>query len=136
MKKILLGSFLLFSTLTLSTLPAAAQTTQQNTSKASISFADQVHDFGQIVQGTPVTYVFSFKNTGKDPLVLTSVAPSCGCTTPEWPHEPVKPGASATIKATYNAANMGTFTKTITVMSNAKEGNVILTIKGEVKPKS
>ena len=67
-------------------------------------------------------------------MVLSAVNASCGCTTPEWPKEPVAPGATATIKATYNAANPGTFTKTITVVSNAATPQTVLTIKGEVKP--
>ena len=58
---------------------------------------------------------------------------SCGCTTPEWPKEPIKPGGTATIKATYNAAAMGVFTKTITVVSNANPNQKVLIIKGEVK---
>lgn len=115
---------------------ATAQTaaTPATASKAAITFTADQFDFGTVPQGTPVTHVFSFKNTGKEPLILTSVTASCGCTTPEWPKEPVAPGAAATIKATYNAANPGTFTKTVTVMSNAATPQTILTIKGEVKP--
>ncbi len=137
MKKILLGFALVAG---IGLCAGFAQTTTpkttQNTSKATITFTTDVHDFGTIPQGTPVNCTFSFKNTGKEPLVLSAVSPSCGCTTPEWPKEPIKPGATATIKATYNAANPGTFTKTITVTSNASNANVILTIKGEVKTHS
>ena len=111
--------------------PAAAASA---TSKAVISFAQDVFDFGSVPQGIPVTHVFSFKNTGKEPLVLSAVNASCGCTTPEWPKEPVAPGATATIKATYNAANPGAFNKTITVVSNAATPQSVITIKGEVKP--
>ncbi len=113
----------------------AATPTATTAAAASISFKekDNSHDFGTVPQGTPVSYVFNFTNTGKAPLVLSAVNASCGCTTPEWPKEPVAPGKSATIKATYNAANPGPFTKTITVVSNAATPTV-LTIKGEVKP--
>lgn len=137
MKKILLV-FALVAGIGLSSVFAQSTTpnTTQNTSKAAITFTTEVHDFGTVPQGTPVSYVFSFKNTGKEPLVLSAVQPSCGCTTPEWPKEPIKPGATANIKATYNAANPGTFSKTITVTSNAQNANVILTIKGEVKTHS
>jgi len=103
-------------------------------SKAVISYAVDKHEFGTVPQGTPVSYVFSFKNTGKEPLVLSSVTASCGCTTPEWPKEPVAPGASGSIKVTYNAANPGDFTKTVTVVSNAAAPTTVLTIHGEVKP--
>ncbi|MDP1763842.1 MAG: DUF1573 domain-containing protein [Sediminibacterium sp.] len=112
---------------------ANAGFSQATTNQADISFTQSTFDFGVIPQGTPVTHVFSFKNTGKDPLVLSNVTASCGCTTPEWPKEPVKPGATATIKATYNAASPGVFNKQITIISNAKNAQTILTIKGEVK---
>ena len=135
MKKIFVGLSMILCVATVSAQTAVATPAPaQSTSKAAITFAADVHDFGTIPQGTPVTYVFNFKNTGKDPLVLSAVNPSCGCTTPEWPKEPIAPGAAATIKATYNAANPGTFTKTITVVSNAATPQTILTIKGEVKP--
>lgn len=112
---------------------ANAGFSQAPASQADISFTQSTHDFGIIPQGTPVSYVFSFKNTGKELLVLSNVTASCGCTTPEWPKEPVKPGATATIKATYNAANPGIFNKQITIISNAKNAQTILNIKGEVK---
>ena len=104
-------------------------------SQAKITFkeADNKHEFGTVPQGTPVSYVFSFTNTGKEPLVLSAVNASCGCTTPEWPKDAVAPGKSANIKVTYNAANPGDFTKTITVVSNAATPQTILTIHGVVK---
>lgn len=111
--------------------PAASA---QPAAAISVSEKDNTHDFGVIPQGTPVTYTFAIKNTGKAPLVLSNVAPSCGCTTPEWPKEPIKPGASANIKVTYNAASAGTFIKNIAVTSNAaQQPQVMLYIKGEVK---
>lgn len=130
MKKILAGvSFLLFVGLT----TAHAQTQTSSSTQAVMTFTADTYDFGTIPQGTPVNHVFTFKNTGKEPLVITSVTASCGCTTPEWPKEPVKPGGTASIKAIYNAAAMGPFTKTITVVSNANPNQKVLVIKGEVK---
>jgi hypothetical protein len=99
-----------------------------------ISFPADKYEFGAVPQGTPVTHVFSFKNTGAVPLVLTSVSASCGCTTPEWPREPIAPNATAKITVTYNAATAGEFTKTVTVVSNASVPQTILTIHGDVKP--
>lgn len=133
MKKILAGvSFLLFVGLT----TAHAQTQTTSSTQAAMTFTADTYDFGTIPQGTPVNHVFTFKNTGKEPLVITSVTASCGCTTPEWPKEPVKPGGTASIKAIYNAAAMGPFTKTITVVSNANPNQKVLVIKGEVKAQS
>lgn len=137
MKKILAGATLLlcvgFSTSYAQTAVAPAQAPAASTSKAALTFTADTYDFGSIPQGTPVSHVFSFKNTGTEPLILSAVNASCGCTTPEWPREPIKPGGTATIKATYNAAAMGVFTKTITVVSNANPNQKVLIIKGEVK---
>ncbi|MBS1574866.1 MAG: DUF1573 domain-containing protein [Bacteroidetes bacterium] len=73
------------------------------------------HDFSQIPQGKPVFYVFEFENAGKETIKLDNVQASCGCTTPEWSHDPVAPGATAKIKVGYNAAAEGNFEKYITV---------------------
>lgn len=100
--------------------------------KGIITFTKIEHDFGKIEQGKPVSYVFEFKNTGKDPIVLGNVSASCGCTTPEWTREPVLTGKTGTVKATFNAGVMGPFNKTVNVPSNAENGTAYLTLRGEV----
>lgn len=97
----------------------------------ALSFKQNEYDFGKIPQGKPVTYVFTFTNTGTSPLKLESVQASCGCTTPEWSNEPIAPGASSKITVGYNAAAEGPFTKPVTITYN---GNLTkqLIIKGEV----
>jgi hypothetical protein len=70
--------------------------------KPVIEFESTVHDFGKIYQGKPAVCEFVFINKGKVPLVLSNVQPGCGCTTPEWPREPIMPGQKAKIKAIYN----------------------------------
>lgn len=97
----------------------------------AMKFKEEIHDFGTVPQGKPVTTEFSFKNTGKEPITLNNVHASCGCTTPEWTKEPILPGKSGTVKATYNAAAAAPFSKTITVTSNV--GTKVLTIKGVVE---
>jgi archaellum component FlaG (FlaF/FlaG flagellin family) len=99
-----------------------------------IKFEKTTHDFGSIPQGTPVTTTFTFKNTGKAPLVLSNVQASCGCTTPSYTKEPIAPGKTGTITATYNAASVGQFNKSITVTSNAGEP-VVLMLQGTVVAK-
>ncbi|WP_420147175.1 DUF1573 domain-containing protein [Spirosoma sp.] len=100
--------------------------------KGVMKFAKETHDFGKVEQGKPVTHVFEFKNTGTDPIVINDAQASCGCTKPTFAREPVLPGKTGTISATYNAAAMGQFTKTVTVTSNAENGNIVLYLKGEV----
>jgi Protein of unknown function (DUF1573) len=99
-----------------------------------IKFEKTTHDFGNIPQGTPVTTTFTFKNAGKAPLVLSNVQASCGCTTPSYTKEPIAPGKTGTITATYNAAGAGQFNKSITVTSNAGEP-VVLMLQGTVVAK-
>jgi len=119
-------------------LASLAATTYAQEAPAKQSFAAftwdaSAHDFGKIKQGTPVTHEFKFTNTGKTPLIITNVQASCGCTTPSWTKEEVMPGGTGFIRATYNAAAMGAFNKTITVTANIESGFVQLTIKGEVQ---
>ena len=89
-------------------------------------------DFGKIEQGKPVSAGFEFTNPSMVPLIISSVRTSCGCTVADYPKEPIQPGKSGKINVTYNAASTGMNTKTITVTSNAAEGNTSLVIKAEV----
>jgi hypothetical protein len=100
-----------------------------------ISFEKTVNDYGNIVQGSEGTCEFMFTNMGKTPLILNNVVASCGCTVPSWTREPVAPGTQGSIKVKYNTNNVGPFTKSITVTSNAKNSPVVLTIKGTVTAK-
>ena len=103
-----------------------------NEAAASFKWEEQTFDFGKITKGKPVTHQFEFTNNGNAPLIIMGVKPSCGCTTPEWTKEPIPAGESGFIKATYNAASIGVFNKTITVTSNTGGNAVVLTIKGDV----
>jgi hypothetical protein len=92
------------------------------------------HDFGDIEKGKPVSYEFSFVNTSKETILITSVKPACGCTATNYTKTPIKPGGKGMVEATYNAAAPGAFNKTITVTtSEAEAAPKILFIKGNVK---
>lgn len=99
--------------------------------KEILSTSRDVHDFGKIPQGKPVTTYFELTNTGKTALVLENVQASCGCTTPEWSKAPIEPGSTSKIKVGYNAAAEGPFQKTITVQYNGTSTKQ-LTITGTV----
>ena len=105
------------------------------TPQDSIIFETTTHDYGTIVQGSDGTCTFNFTNKGKAPIVLNDVKASCGCTVPEWTRTPVAPKGKGSIKVTYNTGNVGTFTKSITVNSNAINSPVVLIIKGIVTAK-
>lgn len=135
MKKIIftLGSVIL------TILAASAQekvtTPVAPTSTAEITFTDESHDFGTLEYAGNGTYEFKFKNTGKEPLIISDAKGSCGCTVPTYPKNvPIKPGEMQVIKVTYDTKRAGNFTKTVTVTSNAKTPTKVLTIKGKVEP--
>ena len=115
------------------TMAATAQKEPQYIS--SFKYDKRVHDFGTIKEADgKVSHTFEVSNTGDMPLVITRVIASCGCTTPEWPKEPVAPGKKAQIKVTFDPAGRpGPFTKTISVYSNGKTGSFIMNIRGEVE---
>jgi hypothetical protein len=131
-----MNKFLFLVTLAFFTLNVKAQSTEKkdNEPKATIEFESLIFDFGKIYDGKPAEHEFVFVNKGKAPLILSNVQPGCGCTTPEWPREPIMPGQKSKIKAIYNAGSFrGPFSKGITVQSNAANGNQQLTIKGTVE---
>lgn len=101
-------------------------------SGAVFNWSETTFDFGKIQVGKPVTHQFSFTNRGGEPLIISDVKASCGCTVAEYSKEPIEPGSQGYVKATYNAANPGIFTKTVTITANTQEGTVLLTLKGEV----
>jgi hypothetical protein len=104
----------------------------QDNQKAEFKFNEEKHDFGKIPQGKPVTTEFAYTNIGEEPLILTNVQPTCGCTIADYTKTPVKKGEKGVIKITYNAAAVAPFNKTIVVTSNAKTPTKYLNIVGEV----
>ena len=101
-----------------------------------MQFEKDLHDFGNVPEGTMATHEFRFKNTGNQPIIISNVQASCGCTTPDWTKTPVMPGKTGIIKAMYSSAGRpGVFNKTVTVTSNAAEPSKVLSIKGTVLTK-
>ncbi|EDM37641.1 hypothetical protein PBAL39_14489 [Pedobacter sp. BAL39] len=99
---------------------------------AEFKFAKESHDFGKIPTGKPATVEFSFTNIGDQPLIITKVETTCGCTVPTYTQTPVKKGDSGVIKVTYNPTGAALpFSKSITITSNAKTTTKVLYIKGE-----
>ena len=102
--------------------------------KPTMDFTDTVHQFGVIHQGEVVNYEFAFTNNGKSALIIRDASGSCGCTVPEYPHDPVQPGKSAILKVTFNSAGkQGSQEKSVTIHTNTLRGVHMLYIKGEVK---
>lgn len=138
MKKIILSAAFMLTAMgfAFAQTPATEAAPAVNPNAADFKFEAENHDFGTVKEGEQATYEFKFKNVGKEPLVITNVQASCGCTTPKWSKEPVKPGAEGVITAVYNSnGRPGAFNKQITVTSNAKTPTKVVYIKGNVEPK-
>lgn len=102
-----------------------------------IKFKTESHDFGKIEDGVQAVYTFEFTNTGTAPVVISNAQASCGCTTPDWTKEPVMPGKTGKVTASFNSQGRpGSFSKTVTVISNSETPQIVLSIKGEVSSKS
>ena len=116
---------------------ANAQNTENDATPehgAKIRFEEMEHQYGTIQKGGNGDCEFTFWNDGDEPLILQNVKASCGCTTPKYTQKPVMPGQKGTIGVHYNTNNVGGFSKTVTVTSNAVNNpRVVLRIKGTVK---
>lgn len=92
-----------------------------------------IYDFGALTEGDTVEHVFTFTNTGQFPLIINNITASCGCTTPEWPHEPVAPGAKSSVKVRFNSrGKSGEQSKTITIFANTEPSMTDLHFKAMV----
>lgn len=134
MKKILASVLFVIATVTFSCSQTPAIETEKSVFGPGIEFSELKHDYGIIEQGGNGTYEFQFTNTGTEPLVLSNVRSSCGCTVPKWPREPINAGETSSIEVKYNTTRVGSFNKSITVYSNASEQPIVLQIKGKVEP--
>jgi hypothetical protein len=105
-----------------------------------IKFRNDTYDFGKVMEGKKVEYDYVFTNDGDEPLILKNVKASCGCTTPSWPREPIAPGATGKIHASFDTAGRGSVggqqqNKNITVTGNFEGGTIQLTLRGLVDKK-
>jgi hypothetical protein len=141
MKRIIFGIFLIGLGLTScdrANKSADAETEEYADKLPKIVFADEgVYDFGTITEGQVVERDFKFKNEGSFPLIISNINVSCGCTTPEWPKQPIEPGKESTIKVRFNSAGKrGEQNKTVTVYANTKPEYTELAFRALVKPKA
>lgn len=103
----------------------------------SITFEEDTYDFGEVMEGEKVVHTYKFKNTGKEPLVISNAKGSCGCTVPEWPREPIPVGGSGEIRVQFDSKGKGKVgggpqAKKVTITANTDPANTFLNIKGIV----
>ncbi|HWV65941.1 DUF1573 domain-containing protein [Chitinophaga sp.] len=110
------------------TAAAAAGNGQKNEAgqSSALTFEEKVHNFGEITAGEKVEYSFKFTNTGTSPLLIEDAISSCGCTVPEWPKEPIKPGQSGYMKVIFDSHGKSGYTeKEVSVKINNNDGYVV-----------
>lgn len=131
--------FLVFSAALLFSVQLFAQEADKQAEPVNgpqIVFTVNSHDFGDIEQGEKVNYVFEFENSGTEPLILSNVLTTCGCTATSWPREPIAPGEAGKIAVSFNSAGkMGKQNKVVTVVSNAVNAQERVKIITNVLPK-
>ena len=135
MKKVIAFVLFVIATCSISCSQTAVNSSEESVFGPSIEFEMLKHDFGALQQGGDGTVNFIFTNTGTEPLILSNVRSSCGCTVPEWPREPINAGQSAAILVKYDTRRVGSFNKSISVYTNASETPIVLRISGKVEAK-
>ena len=142
MKKVLLLAFSLslgFSAaVAQSAPPSAAPAANQKivTDGPVLTFAESKFDFGTIQEGDIVKHTYKFRNTGNQPLLISEVRVTCGCTSPEWTKTPVAPGEYGFVTAQFNSTGKpGQNQKVVTVVSNSVTGNAHISFIADVAPK-
>ncbi|MGB0879932.1 MAG: DUF1573 domain-containing protein [Polaribacter sp.] len=104
-----------------------------STSAQEFKFEKETIDYGKVAKGSDGARTFVFTNVGDQPIVITNVKSTCGCTIPKKPEQPIMPGEKGEIKVSYDTKRLGGFSKAITIFSNAKSARKSLKIKGYVE---
>lgn len=116
-------------------VPTGTAVTKENAPK--MKFDNEAFDFGKITTGDKVTHEYKFVNEGKSPLIISDSYATCGCTKPEWPHSPIKPGESGVIKVTFSSeGKSGLQDKMVTIVANTVPANTVVHLVGEVLEKT
>lgn len=112
---------------------STAVTTANETDLPVMTFESKEYDFGRVNEGDVVEYTFKFTNTGKTPLVINKATATCGCTVPQWPKNPILPGAEGEIQVKFNSKNRRNLqTKYVNINANTKPEVTRLKITGNV----
>lgn len=105
---------------------------QEKKDKGVFQFENETINYGIIAKNSDGVRSFSFTNVGDEPIIITKVKGSCGCTVATKPSDPILPGETAEIGVKYATNRLGGFSKTITISSNASENSKVVRIKGNV----
>jgi len=98
-----------------------------------MSFDETTFDFGTVTEGEKVSHTYKFTNAGDEPLILQNAKGSCGCTVPQWPREPIAPGASGEITVEFNSkGKAGDRNQKVTITANTNPAQSFIYLKGKV----
>lgn len=112
----------------------SATATNKDIPSSEIKFDEDTFNFGTVIEGEKVAHSFNFTNTGKHDLIISKALGSCGCTVPEWPKEPIRPGQKASIDVVFNSdRRVGKAMKDVTVYANTEPSTHKVVITGFVK---
>jgi hypothetical protein len=116
------------------TQTAESAVNKSNGKMTVLKFDEMSYSWGKIKEGEKMTHNFKFTNTGTNDLIISDARGSCGCTVPEWPKEPIKPGKSGDLKVVFDSKGKpGEQSKTVTVTANTEPSNTVIMIKGTVE---
>lgn len=104
--------------------------------ETSLALSEPSFDFGKIKKGDVVEHIYEVTNTGKNPLIISSVQPTCGCTVPDYTKDPILPGQKGIITLKFNSANFdGVVHKAAQVYANVAKNPIELTFTADIQPK-
>ncbi len=122
---------IVFSLILLSALNGFSQS-----GKAEFAFDKKVVKFPKVNADTILEFTYKFTNTGTEPLIITDIKVTCGCTTPKYPEYPILPGKEGIIKVAFDTKDkFGYQDRTLEIISNAKKSPEIVRFKGLVLEK-
>ena len=115
--------------------PAAATPIAPSGPTTTMEFAETTFDFGTVVSGEKVSHIYTFTNSGSEPLIISNAKGSCGCTVPEWPKEPIAVGGTGSIEVVFDSKNKkGPRNQKVTITANTDPPQTFIYLKGEVEP--
>lgn len=131
------GLIILFAFLVsgFATIAQVEEATEQVVALTTIEFTEMEHDFGTINEGDRVEHIFTFTNTGENPLIIEKCKGSCGCTVPQCPKQPIAPGETGEIKVVFNSKGKKNHqVKRVTITANTDPIQTVIKIIADVTP--
>ncbi len=112
----------------------AAAPTVATATDSSFQISPPSLQLGMMQPGVPKSGKVTITNTGTEPIQIKKAVASCGCTTPNWPKEPIGPGESAdidiTLKPTLKQGQKLSKRVTLTMMDGGAP--MVIPVEGEV----